>query len=257
MIDRKRHKRVQFAKAQVRPLAPARSKEKLAETYLPLVSKLAAEVFTNIPLNSQVDYAELCAVGYGSLGRAIQAFNQEKSPDSYGYFKMRIWGSMIDLLRSLDVLSRDDRSKLNWIQERQIVLEQKLGRLATVEEIVEFCHLDSLSRELISGDRATCNAFDSIDAWSDSDDDPNSHELSADSEHPAVLMDRKEQCEILRQALDKLPDFPRKVIALIFYEDLKGVEVAKMFGVTESYISLLRKEGIVALRKAMLSKDHV
>ena len=256
MVNGKKHQAFRL-KEEIRPKKQrVRFDDELAEQYLPLVHKLAAELFTKIPLNNHVDFYELCSEGYCGLGFAIHSFQEEKSRNSYGYFRLRIWGSMISLLRKADVLSRDDRSMLDWIQNEQVLLEQRLGRLATVDEISKFCHLDSRGVELIDGEHASCNAFDSIDNNTDFDD-PNSHELVAEWQHPATLMDRKEQCENLRQAVDQLPDRLRKVIALIFFENMQAKDVAEYFNLTESHICQLKKEGIEILRKVMLSNDRV
>lgn len=191
------------------------TKERLAEKYLPLVPQIAAKVSLGIPRNSLVDYDELCSAGYCGLGHAISCFKSGKSGNNDIYFRWHIRGSMLDLLRDVDVLSRSDRKKVCSIQQKQIVLEQELGRCATEAEVVAYCCLNPDDALLIDSDYVIQNTPNSLD-------DENWCELHRDKEpqalwvHPADHIANEEIREVLEQAISKLPPELHHVVNLIF-----------------------------------------
>ena len=250
MTNGKKHKKIRLKETLVISKARARYNDELAERYLPLVLKLAQGISARIPLNSRIDFDELCSEGGLGLSQAIVRFRKGKSNHPEGYFRLRIWGSMIRLLQNGDVLSRLDRDRWNRIQSKQIVLEQKLRRCATPEEIGARCHLSQDELSLINGGRITHGSFESINDESRFDD--HSRWLAdTDQEHPSDLMIRKENLRALRQAVNRLPDFLRTVIVHIFYEDVEAKEIATRRGVSEAYISRSRQKAIELLRGAM------
>lgn len=256
MTNGKKYKAIRRGRTRVKSGPSKRLADELAEKYLPLVSEVAQGVFARLPLNSRVDPAELRSAGGLGLHKAIVRFKEGKSRHPDGYFRLRIWGSMMRMLQDGDVLSRLDRDRLKRIQRRQAILEQKLGRSATTEEIGRFCRLNRKEWSLINGARATQHSFESIDdesCWNDS-----SPELADPKwEHPADRIIRREVLRTLRQAADELPDFPRKVIVLIFFEDLEAKKVAEHFKVTEAYISRSKRKAVGLLREALKDADLV
>lgn len=108
-----------------------------------------------------------------------------------------------------------DREKVCSIQQKQIVLEQELGRCATEAEVVAYCCLNPDDALLIDSDYVIQNTPNSLD-------DENWCELHRDKEpqalwvHPADHIANEEIREVLEQAISKLPPELHHVVNLIF-----------------------------------------
>ena len=99
--------------------------------YLPLVKAIAGKIYKNLP--PSVDYNDLVSYGIIGLIDAIDHLDKTKNPQSY--IKIRIRGSIIDYLRSLDFGSRSIREKEHKIREALRVFEDEHQREPTDEEI--------------------------------------------------------------------------------------------------------------------------
>ena len=74
---------------------------------------------------------------------------------------------------------------------------------------------------------------------------------------PVDSFELAEMKDILADAIDRLPDREKTVIALYYYENLTLREIGEVLGVTESRISQLHTKAIIRLTaKLRLAKAH-
>jgi RNA polymerase sigma factor for flagellar operon FliA len=76
------------------------------------------------------------------------------------------------------------------------------------------------------------------------------HDLLAD-ENDVTGRDNLEKAELLKlltQRIAELPDIPRKILAMYYFENLRLAEIAAVFGLTESRICQIHAQTILALR---------
>ena len=63
-----------------------------------------------------------------------------------------------------------------------------------------------------------------------------------------------ERRHLIRRAVEKLPDLQRKVIELFFWEDLSQTEIARMMGVSVTYVSYLYRKALTNLRRMLVGE---
>ena len=63
--------------------------------------------------------------------------------------------------------------------------------------------------------------------------------------------DRNKVLELLTQRIAQLPQIPKKILAMYYYENLQLAEIATGLGLTESEIELIRTQTVRLLRNKL------
>jgi RNA polymerase sigma factor for flagellar operon FliA len=74
---------------------------------------------------------------------------------------------------------------------------------------------------------------------------------SPPSKNPDALIEKEEIKKTLVEAINRLPEKEREVIALYYYEELTLKEIGEVLGVTESRVSQLHTKAILRLRGSL------
>ncbi|OHE20243.1 MAG: RNA polymerase sigma factor FliA, partial [Sulfurimonas sp. RIFOXYD12_FULL_36_11] len=88
-------------------------KDELALQYLPAVKAMAFRLKERLP--SSVDYMDLSAIGTEELIKLARRYDESLNDSFWGYAKKRVYGAMLDYLRSLDIVSRSSRKLIKAI----------------------------------------------------------------------------------------------------------------------------------------------
>src|ERR1700761_6336934 len=105
----------------------------LIERYLPLVRNVVDRIKLTLP--SHIDADDLYSVGVTGLLAAVRKYDPEQGNTFAGYAATRIRGAILDELRRMDWCPRRARARGRKLKEAINALEQKLGRVATEDEI--------------------------------------------------------------------------------------------------------------------------
>ncbi|NBR59564.1 MAG: FliA/WhiG family RNA polymerase sigma factor, partial [Opitutaceae bacterium] len=62
------------------------------------------------------------------------------------------------------------------------------------------------------------------------------------------LLEREELVQLLTERMKELPEVPRKILAMYYFENLRLAEIAAVFELTESRISQIHSQTILGLR---------
>ena len=233
---------------------PSRMEPELLEQYLPLVRKVVMSLAKHLP--PQVDVDDLHSVGTMGLISAVRRYDVEQEKTFEAYAVMRIRGAVLDELRRLDSLPRTARAKARQLQETVQRLEQCLGREPSEVEVS-----DALGMQLGDFRRMKSQvrplSFLSLDNRQSVNNEQESdlHEAIAD-EHQSLGSDECQQTELvglLRDKIALLPDRQKRVLAMIYFEEMRLSEIAEVFGVTEARVCQIRSQAIANLRRQMQS----
>jgi RNA polymerase sigma factor for flagellar operon FliA len=221
----------------------------LIERYLPLVRNVVDRIKLNVP--AHVDADDLYSVGITGLLAAVRKFDPEQGSTFASYAVMRIRGAILDELRRMDWCPRRARARARKLKAAINDVEQKLGRAATDEEVRTFLGLEP--KEYAKWvEEAKPVTFINIDQESEAEEGKGSslHELLADENDVTGrdTLEKDEFVQLLTQRIAELPDIPRKVIAMYYYENLRLAEIAAVFGLTESRICQIHAQTILGLR---------
>ena len=89
--------------------------DELAISYMPAVKAMAARLKERLP--SSVDFNDLVSIGLEELVKLAKRYDPKKNDNFWGYAQKRVYGSMLDFLRSLDTVSRGDRKLIKEIEK--------------------------------------------------------------------------------------------------------------------------------------------
>jgi RNA polymerase sigma factor for flagellar operon FliA len=223
--------------------------KELLEFYLPIVRSVVNRIKLNVP--AHVDADDLYSVGITGLIAAVKKFDPAQGHTFASYAAMRIRGAILDELRRMDWCPRRARARSRKLKTAINEVEQKVGRVATDEEVSAALGLDA--KEYAKWvEEAKPVTFIAIDQASESEDGPGAslHELLADDSDVTGRdnLEKAELVQLLTQRIAELPDVPRKVLAMYYFENLRLAEIAAVFGLTESRICQIHAQTIQGLR---------
>ncbi len=234
------------------------ARERLVLAYSPLVKYVAGRMASGLP--SHVDEGDLISYGLLGLIKAVGRFDPGRQIKFETFAITRIKGQIIDELRSLDWVPRSVRAKARDIERANSVLEHKLQRAPTDQEMAEQLDmsLEDFHSSLVQISNSSVVALDELWTLSDSSGDQVSL-LDTIQDHDAVdpvsAMSQSEIKDRLSDAIERLPDREKLVVALYYYENLTLREIGEVLGVTESRVSQLHTKAILRL-KSRLEDDE-
>jgi RNA polymerase sigma factor for flagellar operon FliA len=87
----------------------------LAVDYMPAVKAMAARLKERLP--SSIDFNDLVSIGLEELVKLSKRYDPKQNDNFWGYAQKRVYGAMLDFLRSLDTISRADRKLVKEIDK--------------------------------------------------------------------------------------------------------------------------------------------
>ena len=229
-----------------------KAKEALILHYLYLIKYVVNRLSARLPPHITTDELESC--GLLGLLDAIAKFEPNKGTDFAIYSKVRIKGAILDELRALDWAPRSLRRKKKKLEDAYALLEQKLGRSPTEEEIAKILKIpiQQLHSLLAEISRITYLSLEDIFQSSGQDEDtlnllPIAGEPPSHSKPIDELIESEER-SLVAKAIENLPEQERLVVSLYYYEELTLKEVGKVLGVSESRSSQIHASAILHLR---------
>jgi RNA polymerase sigma factor for flagellar operon FliA len=110
-------------------------RDRLILEHLPQVRLIAQRVHEKI--QGRVDLDDLVSAGTVGLIAAVDHFDPTRDLQLKTYAEYKIRGAILDALRSLDGLSRDNRKRTKAIGAARNAAEQRLKRAATHDEVAQ------------------------------------------------------------------------------------------------------------------------
>jgi RNA polymerase sigma factor FliA len=231
------------------------TRDELIVSHLPLVKFLVGRIAAQLP--PHLDREDLMSAAIVGLITAAERFDPSRGVQFKTFVEQRIRGTIMDELRSQDWLTRSLRDKYKKLEKEFSILEQKLGRNPTSEEVAAALEMDLESYFRLLEEVHFLSVVSLDDAWEDEDGSPfgllDVIEDKAIQSPQAQLMDRQ-MVEILADAIDFLPEKERIVVTLYYYEEMNLKEIGAVLSLTESRICQLHSQAIVRLRSRL--KQH-
>jgi RNA polymerase sigma factor FliA len=230
------------------------ARERLVLAYSPLVKYVAGRMASGLP--AHVEEADLISYGLLGLISAIERFDPAREIKFETFAVTRIKGSIIDELRSLDWVPRSVRAKAREIEKVNAQLENELQRAPTDQEMAEklAVSVDEFQDTLTRISNSSVVALDEL--WTVSDASGDQVSLLDTIQDPQALdpaqeMDASEMKDHLADAIARLPEREKLVVALYYYENLTLREIGEVLGVTESRVSQLHTKAVLRLKSRL------
>lgn len=219
-------------------------KKELIENYIGLVKIMAGRMYNYY--GSKIEYDDL--IGYGTLGLidSINKFDLSKNIKFETYAQIRIKGAIIDNIRKLDWIPRSLRKKSKDLQNAISILENKLGRSPTNNEIAQQLKIEIEELELLLSDISVFN-ISSLDDILKSNSESPIKDFNLTNK-PEDAYEQKEIKKLLSESINSLAEKEKLVISLYYYEELTYKEIGKVIDLSESRISQIHSKAIIKIK---------
>lgn len=222
------------------------ARNEIAKKYINLVRFVVEKVYFASSLASKDDLFNIGAMG---LLEAVEKYDTGRDIKFVTYAYFRIYGSIMDYLRSADWAPRSVKEKSSRLEKAYRALMERGISNPTDEQVAGEMKLDMTSYyKLIDG--LHVNKVYSMDEF-----------FSQDGAGCPVCADESsgstERRELLARIIDTaLDNREQSVLAMYYYEGFTLKEISKTMGLTEARISQIHGQAISKI-KAQLSVEKV
>lgn len=223
----------------------------LIRRYIGLVRSVAGRLAMRLPPHLCLD--DLEASGVFGLLAAIEAYDPSKEVDFAAYAQQRIRGAILDDLRGHDPLPRSLREKGRQIERAVAMLQQRLLRAPTDDEIaahlgISLEILHQILHSLRGGLQVSLEG-----GWSGWEDDEAGEgwdlpEPAGSASGPWEVLALKERRQVLGAIIEDLPGAERTVLGLYYYDELTMREIGEVLEVSESRVSQIHSAALSRIR---------
>jgi RNA polymerase sigma factor for flagellar operon FliA len=232
-------------------------RDELIIEHMPLVKYLVGRIAPQLP--PHLDTQDLMSAAVIGLINAADRFDHTRGVMFKTFAEQHVRGTILDELRSHDVLSRSMREKYKRLEREVVILEHRLGRNPTSEEVAEALGIDLKEYYELLDDIHVFTFISIDDSWEDAEGNNLClADVLSESEdrNPQQQVMKMQLVEALGEAIEVLPEKERLAVTLYYNEDLNLKEIGEVLGLTESRISQLLSQAMVRLRgKLRLHKN--
>lgn len=232
----------------------AQLREKLILHYLHLVRY----VVSRLPITLPVSIAQEDLVSYGTMGlmEAVERYDVSRGLKFETYAVTRIRGAIIDQLRFQDWVPRGVRKRSKDVADTMARMEEKLGRAPTEDELAEEMGISKAKLKTILAE--SNNLMISLDESRGDDSSGGGSSLmdlveDKNSPDPQAELEANELRRRLAEAIGKLPEREKLLIALYYHENMTLKEIGEVISVSESRVCQLHAQAILRLRGSLNS----
>ena len=210
--------------------------DELAIQYLPAVKAMSFRLKERLP--SSIDYMDLSAIGTEELIKLARRYDESLNDSFWGYAKKRVYGAMLDYLRSLDILSRASRKLVKAIdyavEEYRVVHDEE----PTDEELAEILAEDI---NKVHDARVASTIYTVM---------PLHDQLHVGDEGAALaIVEKEELVDVIKKVLGTYSEREQMIIQLYYFEELTLKEISEVLSITESRISQIHKSVLQKIKQ--------
>jgi RNA polymerase sigma factor for flagellar operon FliA len=212
--------------------------DELAIQYLPAVKAMAYRLKERLP--SSVDFLDLSAIGTEELIKLARRYDESLNDNFWGYAKKRVYGAMLDYLRSLDILSRASRKLVKAIDYAVEEYMVEHNEEPTDEELAEILQEPV---EKVHDARLASTIYTVM---------PLHDQLQVGDEGAALAqVERDELISIIKKVLLGYKEREQLIIQFYYFEELTLKEISEILNITESRISQIHKSVIQKIKESV------
>ena len=212
--------------------------DELAIQYLPAVKAMAFRLKERLP--SSIDFLDLSAIGTEELIKLARRYDEQLNDSFWGYAKKRVYGAMLDYLRSLDILSRASRKLVKAIDYAVEEYRVSHDEEPTDEELAEILQEPI---EKVHEARIASTIYTVM---------PLHDQLQVGDEGAALAEVEKDQLvDVIKKVLSSYKEREQVIIQLYYFEELTLKEISEVLNITESRISQIHKSVIQKIKESI------
>lgn len=215
-----------------------KEQDEIVLKYMPALRAMAFRLKERLP--SSIDVNDLISVGVEEMIKLSRKYDKEQNDSFWGYGKKRIYGSMLDYLRALDVVSRSDRKLVKSINTE---IDDYFNQYE--EEPSDEYLADKLNEDIekireargVSGIITILPIDEQMELIGQSDVEQSIEREDLILKIESVLKDFDERDQMLVQ--------------LYYYEELNLKEISEIMNISESRISQIHKRLLDRIRRSL------
>jgi RNA polymerase sigma factor for flagellar operon FliA len=221
--------------------------EAAVRAHLPLVRSVVRRLLLRKP--PHIEAEELMNWGLDGLLTALQRYDPSRGVAFEAYARPRIRGAVLDRLRATDFMARGLRRKAKRLERTYEVVEARLGRPATEEEIAAELQIEvsELHELLVAIGQSGAVGIEDLGVPLAAETPAIEEIVDESRADPLDVLLSRERVQIVSDAIQALPERERTVVALYYREEITMREVAAVMGVTESRVSQLHSQALLRL----------
>jgi RNA polymerase sigma factor for flagellar operon FliA len=221
--------------------------------YIPIVKYVIGRL--NLSVRNRTELEDIHSAGIIGLIRALEDFKPEKNASFKTYATLRVRGHILDYLRKIDVVSRNDRAKLREIERTISNLSFKFEREPSAFEIANQLGMDLRECHRLL-ELAHLNYAISLDQTHEMDgEEVRLSDIIADEKTsgPLEQLSKKNILKLVKEAIFKLPERQRLIVLMYYHDEMTLLEIGKVLNLSESRISRLLGKAILSIRNELKS----
>lgn len=212
--------------------------DELAIQYLPAVKAMAFRLKERLP--SSIDFCDLTAIGTEELVKLARRYDVSQNDSFWGYAKTRVYGAMLDYLRSLDMVSRSNRKLIKMIDK---AVSEYMADHEEEPDNAQLAQMLGESEEKINEARIASEIYAVM---------PIDEQLSLANEGSTLeTIEKEDLVEVIEQVLHKQTEREQMIIQLYYFEELSLKEISEVLDITESRISQIHKALLKKIRDSI------
>ncbi|MDD3323668.1 MAG: RNA polymerase sigma factor FliA [Sulfurospirillaceae bacterium] len=215
-----------------------KEQDDLVVQYLPAVRAMAFRLRERLP--SSVDVNDLISIGTEEAIKLSRRYDKEQNDSFWGYAKKRVYGSMLDFLRSLDTMSRSNRRLIKAVDHEINAYFGEHGKEPDDEYLAKALGEDI---EKIAEARNSSMIVSLM---------PLNEQITVlSSEDTQERVEKDELLQIISDILSKFDEREQMIIQLYYFEELNLKEISSILDISESRISQIHKKLLTKIREKL------
>ncbi|MDL0103576.1 RNA polymerase sigma factor FliA [Campylobacter felis] len=215
-----------------------KEQDELVISYMPALRAMAFRLKERLP--SSIDVNDLIGVGIEEMIKLSRRYDKDQNDNFWGFARKRVNGSMLDYLRRLDVMSRNNRKILKDID---VILDEYFLENECEPDDEYLAKKLEIDVERVREVRAAHAISYTL---------PLDEQIEMYSEDETLeKIERGEFLEHINEILDTLKERDQLIIQLYYYEELSLKEISEILNVSESRISQIHKKLLKKLRERL------
>ena len=211
--------------------------DELAVQYLPAVKAMVYRLKERLP--QSVEFDDLVSIGAEELIKLARRYDKNQNDSFWGYAKTRVYGAMLDYLRSLDIVSRANRKLIKKIEE---IVDQFLDENG-IEPDNEFI-AQALGEDIekIKEARRAAAIYNVL---------PLHDQLENEEKDTFERLAQEELIEKIMDILSTMPKRDQLIMQLYYFEELTYKEISEILDITPSRISQVHKRVVSKIKQSI------
>lgn len=212
--------------------------DELVVSYFPAVKAMAYRLKERLP--ASIDVADLISIGIEEMIKLSRKYDKNQNDNFWGYARKRVNGSMLDYLRSLDTISRNNRK---IIKDIDVLIDEYFNEFEEIPDDNYLAQKLELDIEKVRQARVSHSVSYVL---------PLDEQMQLyDEENTLEKIEKENMMLKIEGILSTLNEREQTIVQLYYFEELNFKEISDILGISQSRICQILQQVLKILRKGI------